>query len=523
MSRALRLILHPFLFALAPVLFLYNQNSAEIAAGQVLRPALVLLLAASAALALLGRVLRDWQRAGLLVTLGLALFFSYGHLAGWLSQEVGSPRSERNWGLVGLWLALLAAGAWLITRRLRRPARLAPAVNLAGLFLVAWNLIGAAGGAFDYAGLRPVWWDEGPAFYKPAVDELPRAGAVSSRPDIYYIILDGYAQGGVLEDIYDLDNRPFYDFLRQQGFTVSGDSHANYPQTILSLASSLNFDYVDELVSVNRSQYSRAPLMPLLNDPRLVGFLRQQGYRFVALESGYESTDLKEADLFVELPPPLNLLEIRLIETSAARLVGFQLQTALLRRSIIERFGAAADLASLPGPKFVFIHLVAPHPPFVFDRAGGPVLPDDLTISDGSHYSQPGQVYVGRYREQLLYVNRLAQALLSEILAGSQAPPVIVLQSDHGPGAYLDWESLERTCLRERLSILNAYYLPGASLDIPPGVTPVNTFRLILDAYFDTGLGQLPDHIYYARWSRPFDPVEVTGRVDTCAPLDPVR
>lgn len=520
MNRLSRFILHPFLFALFPILFLYSRNSAEIPFAQIYRPAALLTGATLFVLFLLRLALHGWQRAGLLLTLGLVLFFSFGHADGYLSDAMNAPRPERNWGLAALWLGLLALGAWWLGWKARCLGRVTWALNLAGLFLVGWNGIGALGGLFSQPALWPAWWEESPAVYHPLTDELPQAGVVTNKPDIYYIILDGYAQGSVLADIYGLDNGAFYDFLREAGFTIAEESHANYPQTILSLTSSLNFAYLDDLFSANPRQYSRAPLMPLLNESRLVRFLRGQGYRIVALETGYESTDLRGADIFVPSPFKLSPLENQLLSTSMARLAVFELQTEIHRREIVERFHAAADLASLESPKFVFLHLVVPHPPFVFDAQGELVLPDDLTISDGSHYSQPGAVYAARYTEQLLYVNVLVEELLRSILDQSAQPPIILLQSDHGPGAYLDWDSLENTCLRERLSILNAYFLPGAGVEVPPTITPVNSFRLVLDAYFNTRLGVLPDRSYFATWPRPFDYIDVTDRLDTCAPLD---
>jgi hypothetical protein len=520
-ASSVRRVLHPFLFALFPLLFLYNANREEVRFENLFRPAAMLLLVTAIVFGLLRLAARSWQRAGLLATLVLVMFFSYGHVDRLLgSSDSTEHPPEQSLGLALLWLGLLVAGAWWLGWKVRRPERLTGLLNLVGIFLVALNGFGALQGLRSQPAGRAIWPDEGLVTYHPLVDELPQAGAVVRKPDIYYIVLDGYAQGSVLRDIYGLDNQPFYDFLEKTGFTVAQGSHANYPQTILSLTSSLNFAYLDELFQASRFQYSRAPLMPLLNDPRLVRFLRGQGYRVMALETTYESTDLRGADVFVPAPLLLNPLETQLLTTSAARLAVFELQTEIHRRAILERFRAAAGLASREGPKFVFLHLVVPHPPFVFDRDGGLVLPDDLTISDGSHYSRPGPVYAARYKEQLLYVNTLVEELLREILAGSPEPPVILLQADHGPGAYLDWDSLEKTCLRERLSILNAYYLPGVEVDIPPGLTPVNSFRLVLDAYFNTDLGPLPERNYFAIWPQPFHYHDVTDRVDTCAPLE---
>jgi hypothetical protein len=88
---------------------------------------------------------------------------------------------------------------------------------------------------------------------------------------------------------------------------------------------------------------------------------------------------------------------------------------------------------------------------------------------------------------------------------------VIILQADHGPGAYLDYESMEHTCLKERFSILNAYYFPGQDRDILyTSVTPVNSFRMLFDSYFNTDLGLIKDRSYYSPWSRPYDFIDVT-------------
>jgi hypothetical protein len=168
--------------------------------------------------------------------------------------------------------------------------------------------------------------------------------------------------------------------------------------------------------------------------------------------------------------------------------------------------GELERLAEMPGPKFVFTHLLIPHPPFVFDATGAPVDQRyPFTLLDGDAFPGTPEEYLQGYRDQVTYVNGLMRELIEAILGNALRPPVIILHGDHGPGSRLDWQSAERTDLRERSSILSAYYLPGAPTQaVYDTITPVNSFRLVLDWYFDTELGLLPDRSYYSTWERPY-------------------
>lgn len=81
----------------------------------------------------------------------------------------------------------------------------------------------------------------------------------------------------------------------------------------------------------------------------------------------------------------------------------------------------------------------------------------------------------------------------------SSVPPVIILQGDHNNAVTAD-----------RVKILNAYYLPdGGAAKAYRGMTPVNTFRLVLDYYFGQSLGFLPDRSYHSPYRKPYQFQEV--------------
>jgi len=63
------------------------------------------------------------------------------------------------------------------------------------------------------------------------------------------------------------------------------------------------------------------------------------------------------------------------------------------------------------------------------------------------------------------------------------------LQGDHGP-----WLQPKE----KRFWILNAYYLPGHNDELYSTISPVNTFRLIFDAYFGGKYDILPNISYFS-------------------------
>ena len=66
-------------------------------------------------------------------------------------------------------------------------------------------------------------------------------------PDIYYIILDSYGRTDLLASNLKYDNSAFISDLTKMGFYVADCSQSNYPRTDVSLGSSLNLDYLQNL------------------------------------------------------------------------------------------------------------------------------------------------------------------------------------------------------------------------------------------------------------------------------------
>ena len=118
--------------------------------------------------------------------------------------------------------------------------------------------------------------------------------------------------------------------------------------------------------------------------------------------------------------------------------------------------------------------------------------------------------YVAKYRRQVQFVTKRIQRTIDDILAQSSEPPIIILQSDHGPAPRPLGEFGN---LVERMGILHASHLPdGGNAFLYPKITPVNTFRIILKHYFHADLPLLEDKSFYSPYDRPFRFVDVTDR-----------
>jgi hypothetical protein len=126
----------------------------------------------------------------------------------------------------------------------------------------------------------------------------------------------------------------------------------------------------------------------------------------------------------------------------------------------------------------------------VFGPTGGSPEPDREGIS------RTEQIGI-HYRDQAMYISSRMKEIVPKLIANSATPPVIIIQGDHGPTV--------PSQTRERMRILNAYYLPGVDANVYPTITPVNTFRVIFNTYFGQNLELLDDVSLYSIYQHPFD------------------
>jgi hypothetical protein len=469
-----------------PVLALLSHNISQVRYTAGIRPLLISVLSASLLFLLLRLIYQNWHRAAFATALFTVLFYTYGHVIDLLKQKWKIPLPV--W-LGGLWLVLTVLGlTWAGWPRMRfQGAALTLNIISLGLTLVS-------AGQVVRRSVPPGAQSNQPADPHAQVQTL-HIPEGDTPPDIYYIITDSYARSDLLNANLDYDNSRFISDLEEKGFYVAKCSQSNYPRTDVSLGSSLNLDYLQNLNDkFNPKNEDRTQLWESILHSTARYELEKAGYKTVAFASGFAFTEITTADIYLSPSPiwsAMTEFETLLIRTTPARnletlgLVDLgQIDGQRYRDRTKLVLGSMEKLAQMPGPKFVFIHLLQPHPLFVFGPNGSPTNPAPFMDANGI-YSQEN--YYSGYRNQVEYISNQLEKAVSTLLTDSIRPPIIIIQGDHGP--WLQTGS-------DQFKILNAYYLPGHNNLLYPTISPVNTFRLIFDTYLGADYPLLKDISY---------------------------
>jgi len=501
--------LHPFFWVAQPVLFLYARAVHEVGLLKALIPLAAGLAGAALLLAVAHLLFRcDLRKSALLTSASLILFFSFGHfttLAGWFFDRTdlwpnlrGMNVPTRTVSIQAAALAVYAVIGIVLLARVAVKKPLAERTSYVMGLAAAVLLFSSAVQIVLGLALRP----------RAAAPSAPAVAASRSSPagspDIYLIVMDGYARADILREFFHYDNAPFLSCLEELGFSVKPASRANYAWTFLSLASALNMVPMTEVAEAAgpRSRDQRAP-QAMIGNNRVQAFLRSRGYRSVHIASAWSGTRTNPYadeiwsdrqhimdDDFTRALVDSSLLAIfngRLLDDLAA--------------FYADQFDNLEQAAAGRGPKMVFAHFMLPHPPYLFDRTGAVVGKASFRTVVLERKVQWGRT--DAYIEQLRYVNTRLLAALRSIIEASAAPPVVLLVSDHGP---LIASGDERSVIRARLGNLTAALLPGARPDLlAPDISLIEVFPIVLNHYFQAGLPIPSAESYFSLYSRPYE------------------
>jgi hypothetical protein len=415
-------------------------------------------------------LVKDWTKAIIITSFIVCIVFYYGFFFDIVKGiHLGDMEVGRHRYAILLWVAsfsMMGLFVWRTKRDLRQIGKIGK--------IFVWAFFGVILSSF----LLGVSGSPSPRAQVLSVNEEPNGEYVKSSlgyvPDVYFIVPDAYANSKVLRDYFGYDNEDFHSYLKDRGFVIVEESESNYPNTHLSLPTTLNMEYGDTLIPEFLS-ISESTLREFIEENRTVHLFKKLGYQYVAITSDNTAFNGRSADVRYGK----NLLFRVLIKPTI-----FDPFSYRRRERILNAFNSLQNIGTFPSPKFVFAHIVSPHDPYVFGPDG-----EEIGIHTGERRSaEDMELYLG----QVKFVNKKLQEAIDSILASSSHIPIIVLQSDHG--VHLSDSHGEEVVDSVRLKNFSAYLLPGEKGDaLPPSIDSVNTFRFIFDQYFGTSFGLLDD------------------------------
>jgi hypothetical protein len=294
-------------------------------------------------------------------------------------------------------------------------------------------------------------------------------------PDIYFIVPDRFTSPDALREC-GVDPSQFVTELRARGFYVREDSLSNDPitpesnpvdttRTLRFLASVLNFGRDIDL----HIGYNEAGKM--VRNPEVAQVLHSMGYKFYNVGSWYAETAVSRVadyNYVYKASNPVQWLYAdefgaAVLDRSILRYIQATNHQAERDRELFQLQSAKDIALNGDSPKFVFVHLLLPHPPFVWTADGQPQESETL-----------GEEQL--YLEQVQFTEGYLLEMVDSIPGGA----IVILQADEGmcfPGSDLTY-GLSDTQFN---GVLSAWLIPSANEDVLRGVGITDVLKYAVD------------------------------------------
>lgn len=449
---------------------------------------------------------RDWNKSALITSFCLLLFYFFQPLIDFL-QSMGAEALTRYRVILPLLLLTFTILVMLLFRTKKNLNSLFRALNIfTGLVLLA--------GLLQFCYLLSTHEERNNEQGDPlkVISSNYTPCDTCSKPDIYYILLDGYTNNKTLQKEFGTSIHPFEEELEHLGFRVITHSRSNYNFTHMSLSSVFNLQYLRNLD--NTKPFSTKEFLQsyyTMEQNEWCRILQREGYAI----KNYSIFDLEKNP--AQVSPFLKELHYRSVHgqtflQKVKRDIGWRWRKENAVRDVndgdIEYAGTQVQRiaetfesvmkesrVTVKNPRFIYAHFLLPHETFYFDSTGRR-LPLSYTIN--------ARLNMADYTSQIKYTNSfILRPLINSILKYNNRPAIIILQGDHGYRNY----STEKTALE--FENFNAIYFPGKDKSaIPDSFTNVNTFRLLLNMYFGKRMELLPDSSFNLMKRRTVGPTD---------------
>jgi len=485
--------IHPLLFALFPIIFIFSYNESFLSYPEnqvynaLLFPSIIFFTITAISWAILKFSFKNSHKSSIALSVSIILFFSYGHIHNSLLDS--GLVLYGNKILLPIFLIILVITIIALIRTKYNFSNFTKIINgiaLTMILLSLINIVNLESYTIDFA----------------LESEKNLFSKFDPPPNVYYIIPDAYTGFKALKHYWEYDNSEFYNELEKRNFTIIHDSKSNYANTILSLPSVLNMKYHDNF-GKNEDFDNTRTAFGMINDNHVMKNFKNLGYDIVTISSDWSGTrnfeiaDQTFCGTFSKIDDSQILISI--LDNSALKPFYVKFFVDDQREKILCQFDAIRKITNANNdPKFVFVHTLIPHGPYLFGPDGEKLNPKSLELG----YSPTSRDF--DYLKQLQFTNKKLLELVDNILINSETPPIIIIQSDHGWCWYCDPFQVNPSHLtiedeiNEQMYNLSTYHLPyGGESILHDEVSPVNTFRLIFNFYFNAEYEILDDKFYY--------------------------
>lgn len=338
--------------------------------------------------------------------------------------------------------------------------------------------------------------DEG-AFSKKSIQ-------LENKPDIYFIVFDEYTSTQCLKREFGFEN-PIDSFLKNHSFFISSRSQSNYNKTTFSIGSTLNLGYLHFPNSYLLTANDMLSGFKTIEQNYLTRFLFINGYDIInngvfdVAQKKAQSIYFSEHFLSALIDNQTLISRIKRdiwwnFSTKELFTNKFQIPASYERQKKVhlkrneDNFKSTilelTDTNNI-NPRFVYTHLILPHEPFYLQHDGS--MRSDESIIKNSFSEREA------YIQQVEYANTLIKKIVEVGTALSKRPKVIIIEGDHGFRSYPKHEAPKK----EFFNLNTIYFSDKDYSSLYDGISPVNTFRVILNKYFRSAFPLLKDSSFF--------------------------
>lgn len=505
-----RLPLHPYLFVAFQILSIYSINVNEATFSVFIAILCIALLVVGILFFSFQKIVNDSRRLTLVLSANIFLFFIYGRVYDWLLEvSFFGMNLGRNKYLLPIFAVLMISmTVWFF--RSNKIGNSLPSItyylNMIAIALVSVTLLSAIM-AFDWHSLT---------------DKSDIAEAVSDRdeneefdsvkdnnlsyPNIYFMIFDSYMSHRTLVHYYDWDDSLVVKSLESRGLRIDQNARSNYCFTGGSIGSTLNMSYFHEDSSYRAAPNKANYIEKFYHRNAVMDRLVSEGYEIVSNIGDHSFAKIDQGSSFFS-----DDFFYLVVHISMLRTIENEMVTQRIRSQINSAFEGLKNFKKPEKPIFLFMHVTAPHAPFVFNADGShPVYFESAFAKYEDHH---------KYLEQVKYVGGQILEIVDN-LKRQDPDAIIIITSDHGYGGSRDHIYLNRFSeaaladdhellapsdyLDGRFGILRALSLPG-DVHIPVHSTPVNFFRYVFHDVFGDSLNILPNRSFFTVLKEPYN------------------